>query len=32
VHWSSPAGAPTPWPEVDELEQWARFLSIRCAG
>jgi hypothetical protein len=32
VHWHAPAGDGRPWPPVREVEQWARFLAIRCAG
>jgi hypothetical protein len=32
VHAARGAGAEEPWLPVREVEQWLRFLSIRCAG
>jgi hypothetical protein len=32
VHWAAAAGGAGAWPPVAEVEQWARFLAIRCAG
>jgi hypothetical protein len=32
VHWAAAAGDAGAWPPVTEVEQWARYLAIRCAG
>ncbi len=32
VHWSAAVGPGREWPAPAELEQWLRFLAVRCAG
>ncbi len=32
VHWSAAVGPDRGWPAPAELEQWLRFLAVRCAG
>ena len=32
VHSSTAVGPGRPWPRPAELEKWAQFLAIRCAG
>jgi hypothetical protein len=32
VHWTAEVGAGRGWPATAEVEQWARYLAIRCAG
>jgi hypothetical protein len=32
VHAAAPAGPQQPWLAVEEVEEWLRFMAVRCGG